>query len=46
MNRGNIDKGMVPDVGEGKTKAVEAVEEGICGDLGVLYLASDMSFAF
>jgi hypothetical protein len=34
---------MVPEVGEGKAEAVEAVEEGICSDLGVLYPALDMS---
>jgi hypothetical protein len=29
MNRGEIDKGMAPDVGEGKAEAVETVEEAV-----------------
>jgi hypothetical protein len=33
---------MVSDVGEGKAEAAEAIEEGICSDLGVLYV-SDVS---
>jgi hypothetical protein len=36
MNQGEIGNAMVLDVGEGKTEAVEAVEERICGDSGIL----------
>lgn len=44
-DRGEIGKGTVPGTGEGDADGVEAAEEGICDDSGVL-LPTVMSAAF